>query len=345
VKAGITVISQAFSVRGRLTLAAITSVVAGFTVLTGMAAPSGAGPPHKTRAPDANTSRQISTAANRALPSPLYGTTVDDVSNVTSTVAGMQNLPQTPTTRLYFDVSEPASYYTAAINALRPVSYIMGELLDSSDETSISTSAYNTRVNSYLAAFGSKVDLWEIGNEVNGNWTGSYPTVSAKLTEAYNDVSAAGKSSALTLYYNVGCGDGSSELSPLAFSSKYVPASVRDGLSYVLLSYYQDDCNGIRPSAATWTAYFQQLHALYPNAKLGFGEVGLNNPVKSKTLTSAESMVSYYYGLSLNLPYYAGGYFWWYFKEDCLPYTSKPLWTSLAHGFSTEAASLSHSSG
>jgi hypothetical protein len=345
VKSGITVISQAFSVCGRPTLTAITGVVAGVALLTGMAAPTGAGPPHKTRVLGANTSRQISTAPNRPLPSPLYGDTVDDVSNVAGTVAGLRNLPQAPTTRLYFDVGEPASYYTAAINALRPVSYIMGELLDSSDETSISTSAYNTRVNSYLAAFGSKVDLWEIGNEVNGNWTGSYPTVSAKLTEAYNDVSAAGKSSALTLYYNVGCGDGSSELSPLAFSSKYVPASVRDGLSYVLLSYYEDDCNSIRPSAATWTAYFRQLHALYPNAKLGFGEVGLNNPVQSKTLTSAESMIPYYYGLSINLPYYAGGYFWWYFKEDCLPYTSKPLWASLEHGFTAEAASLNHPPG
>jgi hypothetical protein len=339
------VINQAFSVRGRMTLAAITSAIAGCAVLTGMAAPAGPGPLHKTRVPDANTSRQIFTAPNRPLPSPLYGTTVDDVSNIASTVAGAQNLPQAPTMRLYFDVGEPASYYTAAIDALRPVSYIMGELLDSSDETSISTPAYNTRVNSYLAAFGSKVDLWEIGNEVNGNWTGSYPTVSAKLTQAYNDVNAAGKRSALTLYYNVGCGDGSSELSPLAFSSKYVPASVRDGLSYVLLSYYESNCNGIRPSAATWTAYFQQLHALYPKAKLGFGEVGLNNPVQSKTLTNAESITSYYYGLSIDLPYYVGGYFWWYFKEDCLPYTSKPLWASLGRGFTTEAASLSHSPG
>ena len=333
-------ISQRFSVRGRVAAAAITSAVAGIAVLTGMSAPAGPGPPHKVPAPDANTARQISTAPGRPLPSPLYGDTVDDVSNIASTVAGLQNLPQAPTTRLYFDVGEPASYYTAAVNALRPVSYIMGELLDSSDETSISTSAYNTRVKSYLAAFGSKVDLWEIGNEVNGNWTGSYPTVSAKLTAAYNDVSAAGKSSALTLYYNAGCGDGSSELSPQAFSSKYVPASVRDGLKYVLTSYYEGDCHGIRPSAATWTAYFQQLHALYPNAKLGFGEIGLNNPVQSKTLASAESMIPYYYGLSVKLPYYVGGYFWWYFREDCLPYTSKPLWASVAHGFTAEAASL-----
>ena len=56
-------------------------------------------------------------------------------------------------------------------------------------------------------------------------------------------------------------------------------------------------------------------------------------------------MVSYYYGLSIDLPHYVAGYFWWYFKEDCLPYTSKPLWASLQHGFTAEAANLTHSPG
>jgi len=253
-------------------------------------------------------------------------------------VAGLQNFPETPTTRIYFDVSEPAKYYTAAVSALRPVSYLMGELLDSSDETSIAVAAYNTRVNSYLAAFGNTVDLWEIGNEVNGNWLGKYSTVEAKLTVGYNDVAAAGKRSALTLYYNARCGDGSSELDPLAFSRSYVPAAVRSGLDYVLLSYYEDDCNGIRPSAATWTAYFQQLHALYPNARLGFSEIGLNDPATARTLSSAESLVRYYYGLKVNLPYFVGGSFWWYFAEDALPYPSKPLWTALQAGFQAQAA-------
>jgi hypothetical protein len=45
-----------------------------------------------------------------------------------------------------------------------------------------------------------------------------YPVVSAKLTAAYKEVNAAGGRTALTLYYNVGCGDGPGELSPLAFS-------------------------------------------------------------------------------------------------------------------------------
>lgn len=335
--------AQGIAVIGRVRLAAVVSGLAACTVFVGLTASAGSAPRIAAKSQitaktlDAYTSRQISTAPDRPLPSPLYGVTVDDVSNVAQTVAGLQNLPEAPTTRLYFDVKEPAGYYTAAVNALRPVSYLMGELLDSSDETSIAAPAYNTRVKSYLAAFGNKIDLWEIGNEVNGNWTGSYPAVEAKLTDAYNDVTAAGKRTALTLYYNAGCGDGRGELDPLAFSRSYVPAAVRDGLDYVLLSYYEDDCSGSRPSAATWTAYFQQLHALYPNAKLGFGEVGLNNPATATTLASAGSVMRYYYSLAIDLPYYAGGYFWWYFTEDCLPSATKPLAAELRGAFAAEA--------
>jgi hypothetical protein len=276
----------------------------------------------------------------RPLPGPLYGATVDDVSNLSGIVASSQHLPEMPTTRIYFDVKEPASYYAPAVRQLQPVSYLMGELLDSSDEKKITVSAFSTRVKSYLATLGSQIDLWEIGNEVNGNWTGNYAAVSAKLTEAYKDVAADGYRSALTLYYNIGCGDGPGELNPVQFTSKYVPASVRDGLNYVLLSYYEDDCKGIRPSPATWTAYFQQLHALYPNALLGFGEVGLNNPVTSKTLGTAESIIDYYYSLPIHLSYYIGGYFWWYYDEDCLPYTSKPLWPYLSNGFKAEQTAI-----
>jgi hypothetical protein len=116
-----------------------------------------------------------------------------------------------------------------------------------------------------------------------------------------------------------------------------VSPAVRAGLDYVLLSYYEGDCRGVRPSAATWTAYFQQLHALYPNALLGFGEIGLANPVAAKTLKSAESLVRHYYGLSIKLRYFAGGYFWWYSTEDGLPYATGPLWGVLGNGLRAEA--------
>src|SRR5260370_8814601 len=106
-------------------------------------------------------------AGSRPPSSLLYGVTVNDVTNTKSTVAGLRHLPERPTTRIYFDVTEPASHYAAAVKALRPVSYVMGELLDSSDETHISTSAYNARVKSYLSAMRNQVDLWALRHMVN----------------------------------------------------------------------------------------------------------------------------------------------------------------------------------
>jgi hypothetical protein len=278
----------------------------------------------------------------RALPSRLYGVTVDDIANLSDIVASARALGHMPVTRVYFNVKEPASYYAAAVRAIQPVSYVMGELLDSSDARHIGTRAYGKRVESYLAQLGNSVDVWEIGNEVNGNWTGRYSTVEAKLTAAYDDVTAAGRRSALTLYYNVGCGDGSRELDPVTFSERFVPSAVRSGLDYVLLSYYEGDCKGIRPSAATWTAYFARLHGIFPHALVGFGEIGMDDPATSNTLGTARSLMTYYYGLGIDLPYYVGGYFWWYYDEDCLPYAIKPLWATLQSAFMSEAAALSH---
>jgi len=317
--------------------------------VTACACLAGACSPGLTHAPTAGETaraasahsgqRQLGHLVQRPLPRTLYGVTADDVSDPWRLVIASRHLPKMPIIRLYLDVQQPPGYYTAAVAALRPVSYLMGELLDSSDETRISVAAYDRRVRSYLAAFGSKIDLWEIGNEVNGNWTGPYPAVQAKLSVAYRDVSALGRRTALTLYYNRGCGDGAAELDPIAFTRKYVPPEVRNGLTYVFLSYYEGNCKSIRPSATAWTAHFKALHALYPHARLGFGEIGMNNPVTSKTINTAKSMISYYYGLPIHLPYYAGGYFWWYYYEDCLPYATKPLWQALRRGFEDAAAS------
>jgi hypothetical protein len=278
--------------------------------------------------------------APRALPHTLYGVTADDVTAISRLVASSRHLAHAPVTRIYFDVRQGPRAYGGAIRALRPVSYLMGELLDSADETAISTAAYASRVKSYLAAFGSAVDIWEIGNEVNGNWTGPYRVVAAKIQAAYGQVQARHLRSALTLYYNHGCGDGPAELDPLAFSRRYVPASVRSGLSYVFLSYYPGQCGGLRPSVSTWTGYFEKLHALYPRARLGFGEIGLDAPATRATVQSARALIGRYYGLPIRLPYYAGGYFWWYYAEDCLPYQSKPLWRAINAGFKAEEAAI-----
>ncbi len=219
----------------------------------------------------------------------------------------------------------------------------MGELLDSSDEKAISTEAFQAHVQEYLGALSGSVDIWEIGNEVNGNWTGPYETVAAKLTEAYRDVAAVHASTALTLYENdfapEHCGDGEAEETPVQFSERWVPAEVADGLDYVLLSYYPTECGGRLPSSAEVGAQLRELHALYPNAKLGFGEVGLPHPASKRKLAEAETIMHWAYSLNPGLSYYVGGYFWWYGFQDALKPKAK-LGGALREAFTAEAAAL-----
>jgi hypothetical protein len=279
---------------------------------------------------------------------PLWGVTVDDISHLQELTDGLAALPDRPSTRVYFDVREPAQYYAAAVEQFDRVGSVMGELLDSSDEKSISTAAFQLRVQSYLQALGPRVAIWEIGNEVNGNWTGRYATVEAKLAEAFDDVSAAGQKTALTLYANDfgpnNCGDGPRELTPEQFGLKDVPARVATGLNYVLLSYYPTQCSGREPSSQELAQHLEQLHAIFPNAALGFGEVGLPSPVKHSSLAKAAQIMHWAYSLAPGLPYYIGGYFWWYGAEDAL-LAGAPLGGALAGAFEEESAALAPAAG
>jgi hypothetical protein len=274
---------------------------------------------------------------------PMFGVTIDRIDAIGAVVAAEEALPERPTTRVYFSVSEPASYYRSAVSTLSTVSGVMGELLDSSDATRITTSAYQSRVESYLTTLGPSVGIWEIGNEANGNWTGPYATGAAKTVEAYDDVAAVGAESALTLYANEyatdHCGDGSAELTPVEYSRRYVPPTVRDGLRYVFESYYPTQCENAYPTNAQVASEMRKLHVLYPNALLGFGEVGLPRPATNKTLAAAEKIMSWAYGLNPGRSYYVGGYFWWYALEDA--FTGKKLLAGhLVSAFDAEASAL-----
>jgi hypothetical protein len=256
------------------------------------------------------------------LPAPLFGVTVDEIGKLQSITRSLAALPRRATTRVVFDVRQPAQYYVQAVQAIHGVSGVMGELLDSSDEQSISSAELHSRAEAYLSALGGNVDIWEVGNEVNGNWTGNYAVVAEKLTAAFDAVRAAGGRTALTLFANnfgpENCGDGSAELTPAQFSQSYVPTRVAAGLDYVLLSYYPTQCRGREPSAAEVASCLEALHAIYPNAALGFGEVGLPRRVRRSSLAKAEQIMRWAYSLNPGLPYYVGGYFWWYGAEDAL---------------------------
>ncbi len=205
----------------------------------------------------AHAARALATAPG----APLYGVTIDS-SRTGRHARSLAALPSRPTTRVYFNAHEPASHYVPALARIDGVSAVMGELLDSSEEKWIIDRSLSGARRVLPGDTWREVNVWEVGNEVNGNWTGPYPDVAAKLTEAYDDVAASGAASALTLYANNfgpdNCGDGSGRVDAGAVRPAVRPERGRRRLSYVLLSYYPTQCGGREPtpkkSRATWPA-------------------------------------------------------------------------------------------
>lgn len=268
----------------------------------------------------------------------VWGVTIDAISNLSSVVTSLSRLCKKPTTRIVFDEFIPASDYQNAVNQISNVSFIMGELLDSYYVNQYTLSQYASRTNEYINLLGNKVDIWEIGNEVNGEWLGNINDVISKIDTAYKIVKSKGKKTALTLYYNKVCYE-LPQNEMFRWVNDNMKSNMRNGLDYVWISYYEDDCEAFQPD---WQMVFDSLHVLFPNSKIGIGECGT-----LKTVRKA-SYINKYYKMNITTPKFAGGYFWWYYKQDCVPYTDT-LWTVLNNAISNavpptiQASQLSYS--
>lgn len=277
-------------------------------------------------------------AAVRSTPANLRGITYDDLSTTCAATAqqlASERLLNRPTIRVVFDPVAP-SCYAGAVPALDRYGYTMGELVDSSAMKRYTLRQVRTRVLAYLRTLGRSVDLWEIGNEVNGEWLSAVRCpggaecaaqardVMSKVEAMYDAVTAAGYPTALTLYYQppqtVTAG-----YDMLAWEKHYVPRRMHAGLRYVSVSYYETDNAGIRPSPSQWDAIFKQLSADFPNAQVGFGEIGMDKPITAATLARATGIFNYYQGLSFHdVPAYTRAGFWWNAAEDLVPSTKWP---------------------
>lgn len=273
-----------------------------------------------TNSDDASRDRFAATLVYRSrptlpIPTPIVGVTVDSISRVSDIVTSLRSLARVPTTRIVFDEWVPASDYRNATVKIREASYVMGEILDSYYVPQYTVAQYLARTREYLSTLGDVVDIWEVGNEINGEWLGNNADVVAKMAGAYDIVKAQGKTAELTLYYNKDCWlRPSNEM--FTWAQNNVPTRMKQGLDYVLVSYYEDDCNGLQPD---WPTVFGKLQEMFPNSKIGFGEVGTKDPAKKA------AYINRYYPMNIHQPGYIGGYFWWYFKQDMVPSTKALL--------------------
>jgi len=251
------------------------------------------------------------------VPAPVWGITIDSVVAIDEIEPALEGFRHKLTARIVFDPGTTAAEYRPAMVRIARHAWIMAEICDSYYMKKVDLASFQAATRDYYDGLKDIVNIWEIGNELNGEWLGDIPGVVAKTEYATEYVKARGGRTALTLCWNHDCPD-TPRLEIWAWVAKNLTPRLRRNLDYVLLSYYEANC----PPPPDWGPIFRRLGAEFPNAKVGFGEVGAEDPAKKPDLLRR------YYGLKVDAPRYVGGYFWWYFNEDMLP-KSRSMWKVL----------------
>lgn len=284
---------------------------------------SGASTPARTTSSGASASP---TSPRPLPPAPWRGITVDSTEDLDQTVAAIAALAETPTVRLVLDPDTSPEDYDEAVARIAPHAHLMGQVLDSTAMAETSAAEAAARAERFVSHFGSRIALWEVGNELNGEWVGRSPAeINAKVAAMHAAVRRHGGRSAITLNYWSG---------PQCYSKPWeatvpfalgMPSSL-DDVDVVMLSVYETVCDPIqRPDASALAATLGRLGKRFPRAMLGIGEVGAQGVEdglpRDPTLAERQRIAQRYYGMHAALkaavgPRYVGGYFWWYFRQD-----------------------------
>jgi len=256
----------------------------------------------------------------------VYGITLDNVTahNVDASVAAIRKMSVKPTVRVVLDPDRTAKSYAPSLLKLHKVAYIMLCPCDSSFMKNYPTvKAYHERFAECTKFLAKYVDIWEVGNEVNGEgWLGgTSETISARIYDAYKYIDSKGYKTELTPY---SFKPGDQSMTMEAWLGKYIPGDMKKGLDYVMISYYDDDNDGLHDQ---WKTTFYNLHNMFPKAKLGFGECGFSKPHKAGK--EFNKQVAAYYKMERYNSSYVGGYFWWYWQEDCVPAAGNSRWSRI----------------
>jgi hypothetical protein len=266
--------------------------------------------------PDSGKSSENKVTLNNLPAEKIYGVTIETVhKNLSNTINTLSKFSKKTTARMVFDNDELPVQYLDAVRKVHNVSYVMGEIADSYRMNDLSVSKFKKRVKQYIDLIGDDVDIWEIGNEVNGEWNGDISDVINKLKFAYKYAKLKNKKTAVTFFYNDKCWENPDNEMFTWLANSY-PHDMTSP-DYVFVSYYEDNCDN--PDRPDWQVVFDRLHKIFPDSKLGIGECGTTDKNKK------EEYIRRYYTMNIQTPNYIGGYFWWYFKKDCVP-ESKPLW-------------------
>ena len=293
----------------------------------------------------------VASHAQALVPEPIHGVTVDGKNDIrdgaflAKLLDSLRRLSVKPTVRIVYEPGKkngyfPANSYLDGTRQIKSVGYVFGQPVDSFYMRCFTPAEHLNRFKDYVTTVGTFVDIWELGNEINGEWlfgktkrcspkasvtSTSQADVVTKMVEAYDYLKSQRKVTALTLYYNTPCRrPAANEM--FTWADANIPDRMKTGLDYLLLSYYEVDCRGYKPD---WQQLFRQLAIMFPNSKLGISEFGWSNKRTSNPII--QELVQRHYAIHPSVSNWVGGGFYWEFAIDMVPYdpASGSLWNTI----------------
>ena len=231
--------------------------------------------------------------------------------------------------RIIFVPGEPFGMMDAQVDAALAAGVVpMGEIADSVFMPDLDLAAFGAWVDTLLARY-PEIDVWEIGNEVNGEWLGGQVREKVELATARVKAADPDDVTVLTLYWQMATVDDPA-YSMFQWIRDSVGPQLLADLDVVALSTWI----GGEPLGIAHDEVFERLHAAFPDqsvvmGELGYGTDGLATDFWWRSETdSADSvrraLAEHMYLANLAFPYSLGGVFWWYYVGEMFGPT--PLW-------------------
>jgi len=241
----------------------------------------------------------------------MLGITFDNTTKLDRIVEFLDTFEERVTVRLICDRAQDGFTWHQLVKPCKEISKradILITICDSIYFKDHSARTYELRTRNALDQYGQWAKYFEIGNEIGGDWLGEEETVQRKVDIAGRLVKKAGKKRVVTWYYQ------DNQPQQIIHYMRNYPNEA----DYHLVSWYPFWYHtGL---SVNWDNIFSQIVGLNPEAKVGFGEFG----VEPKKLPDSVivNLIKHVYSVKVGLPNFIGGYFYWNgYKAALHPYS------------------------